>query len=78
MTPSPREQEIAKRYIEGECNEIQLNYLVTTERLNLSSIESLIENTCYRTPLATAAKFLLACVFAHFFGCLVSAIAAAS
>ena len=42
MTPSPREQEIAKRYIEGECNEIQLNYLVTTERLNLSSIESLM------------------------------------
>lgn len=74
MNATPREQEIAERYLYGECSELQLNYLVHTEKLDRSRIEGLIEHTCYRTPLATAAKFLLACVMAHFFVCLAYAI----
>jgi len=74
MNPTPREQEIARRYLYGECSELQLNYLVHTEKLDRSRIEGLIEHACYRTPLATAAKFLLTCVFAHFLVCLAYAL----
>lgn len=66
MKTDQREYEVADRYMKGECNEIQLNYLIHTEGLDPKLIDRIIDETTYRTPIATASKFLLACVFAQF------------
>ena len=67
MQYSQREAEVARRYMDGECNEIQLNYIVHTERLDLKRIESIIDQKSYGEPMARASKFLLFYLFAHFF-----------
>lgn len=66
MKTHHREREVADRYTKGECNDVQLNYLIQTEGLDPKLIDRIIDETTYRTPIATASKFLLACVLAQF------------
>lgn len=66
-----KELELAKRYMDGECNDIQFNYIITTEKLDKNRIELLIEQLSYNGPMASIAKMMLLYIMFHFVFCFV-------
>lgn len=63
--------ELARRYMQGDCNEIQFNYIISTEKLDRSSVEELIEKFSYHDPVSTVAKLMIAYIMLHFASCLI-------
>lgn len=59
MTYTEKEFELANRYMEGNCNETQFNYLLHTQGLDRDRVESLVDELAYNLPLARAAKIML-------------------
>jgi hypothetical protein len=66
-----KELELAKRYLEGDCNDIQFNYIVSTEKLDRNRIERLMEQINYNGPMVAAAKMMLLYIMLHFVFCFV-------
>jgi len=70
-----KEIDLARRYMDGDCNEIQLNYLINTQNLDRSRIEELVSRMSYAEPMALAAKTVLAMMIVHFVLCLAYSLA---
>lgn len=66
-----KELELAKRYLEGDCNEIQFNYIIATEKLDRNRVERLVEQINYNGPMASFAKMMLIYIMIHFAFCLI-------
>lgn len=59
MSYTEKELELATRYMEGDCNETQFNYLLHAQGLDRERVEGLIDHLAYNLPLARAAKIML-------------------
>jgi hypothetical protein len=70
MEYSEKELDLARRYNNGDYNEIQFNFLVVQNKLNRERMDSLIEKLGYEHPLKIATKFVIACMLIHFAACL--------
>ena len=70
MWYTEKEIELARRYSTGDCNETQLNYLVSTEKMDRSKVEELIEKMSYGEPMASMAKTVLIMIVFHFLFCI--------
>ena len=66
-----KELELAKKYLDGDCNDIQFNYIITTEKLDRNRIERLMEQINYNGPMAAVAKMMLLYIMLHFIFCFV-------
>lgn len=66
-----KELELAIRYMDGDCNDTQFNYIITTERLDRSRVERLVEQIGYNGPMASIAKMILIYIMIHFVFCFV-------
>jgi hypothetical protein len=66
-----KEVELARKYIRGECNETQFNYIMCMENIDKKKMEKIISELSYVEPMATAAKLMLAYMFLHFMACLI-------
>lgn len=69
MKPTERERELAIGYIRGEYTEVQFNYLAHQCGSDRERMEKIVEDLSTAMPLATAAKFVLLCILAHFVAC---------
>lgn len=67
---SEKELSLAERYINGECNDIQYNYIVSTEGMDRNRLDELIKEMSYHSPLLVSAKILLLFIVFNFFFCL--------
>lgn len=59
MTYAEKELELARRYLDGDCNDTQFNYLLHTQGLDRERVEKIIDELAYNLPLARAAKIML-------------------
>lgn len=59
MTHAEKEMDLAKRYLDGDCNEIQFNYMLQAQGLDRERVERLVDELAYSLPLARAAKIML-------------------
>lgn len=50
MEYSDKELDLAKRYKNGECNEVQFNFLVVQNKFDKKRIEELAEKLEYQLP----------------------------
>jgi hypothetical protein len=71
---SEKEIRLAKRYLEGDCNEIQMNYIISTEKLDRSNVDRLISTLSIGDPMIAFAKVILVFMVMHFFVCLFCAL----
>jgi len=53
MKYSEKELELAKKYVNGDYNEIQLNYIISTNNLNKKNVDLLISFCRTYAPFAT-------------------------
>ena len=70
-----KELELAKRYMHGDCNDLQFNYIITTEHMDRDRLEELVDRLSYKEPMENAAKVLLAFMMVHLMACVVISIA---
>jgi hypothetical protein len=75
MHHTEKELSIARRYRHGECNDVQLNYLISTERLDRCRMEKLIATMENMDPFVAFAKVLLIYIMIHFAACVVYSLA---
>lgn len=75
MEYTEREAELACGYLKGEYTDVQLNYLAHQCGSTRERMEEILEEMAAIMPLATAAKFILICIFSHFVFCTVIALA---
>jgi hypothetical protein len=65
-----KELELARRYLDGDCNDVQFNYIMTTEKMDKDRMERLIEQISYNSPITSVAKMMLIYIMMHFVFCL--------
>lgn len=65
-----KEVELAKRYLDGDCNEIQLNYIIHTEGMDGKRVEKLIDYMAYHEPINTVVRLMIVYMISHFAFCL--------
>lgn len=70
MDFSDREIEVARRCLEGDLNETQVNYIITTEKMDRERIDGLMDNLAYSVPMASAAKFIILYIIFNFVFCI--------
>jgi len=75
MHYTEKEIELARRYMNGDCNDLQLNYIIATEHMDRDRMEELVDRLSYKEPMENAAKFALACMMVHLTACVVLSIA---
>lgn len=68
-----KELKLAKRYLGGDCNDLQMNYIIQTENLNRGRVEGLISALSIGEPMIAFAKVMLAFMLLHFTACLLYA-----
>jgi len=76
MTPTKKESEAARRYLRGDCNDIQLAYLVSSYGSSPERMEAILEKMSFRMPIASASKIILAYIVIEFLACLAYAVSA--
>lgn len=69
-----KEIRLAKRYLEGDCNDVQMNYIIQTESLDRDRVEGLISAMSFGEPMVAFTKVMLAFMAFHFLVCLIYAI----
>lgn len=70
MEYTEKEISLAKRYMKGDCNEVQFNYLVHSENVRRERVEQLIEELAHRLPIAGVVKMLLIYMLINLLFCL--------
>lgn len=70
MSATEKEMDLAKRYVDGDCNEVQFNYLVHSQGLDRERVERLVDELSYNLPMARAAKLMLLYMAFNFLFCL--------
>lgn len=70
MEATEEETELASRYLRGEYNEVQFNYMTHQCGSSRDRMEEILEMISFRTPLLNAARFILICMLVHFLFCL--------
>jgi hypothetical protein len=68
------EYNLAKRYVSGDCTDVQLNYLICQNKLDKIRVHQIVKQLEYTSPMANTCKFLVLCMMGHFFLCLIYAI----
>ena len=68
------EYNLAKRYVNGDCTDVQLNYLISQSKLDKIRVQQIVKQLEYTSPMANTCKFLILCMMGHFFLCFVYAI----
>jgi len=53
MKYTEKELNLAKRYANGDCNDVQLNYLISTNNLDQKKVELLINFCKHSAPFVT-------------------------
>jgi len=69
MYHTEKELGIARRYQQGDCNDVQLNYLISTEKLDRDRMEKLIATMGNMDPFVAFAKVALIYIMVHFAAC---------
>jgi hypothetical protein len=67
-------EELAARYLRGECNEVQLNYLAHQIGLTPDEMEKLIDRASYIGALERASILVISLIFFNFFSCFLYAL----
>jgi hypothetical protein len=68
------EIELAHKHLNGECSEVQFNYLVVQNGMDKKKMQELLARLGTHDPLATASKFLIFCMMLHFAMCFTYAV----
>lgn len=63
--------ELARRYLRGDYNDIQLNYWIVQNKFEKQEIDNLITSVSIFDPFATVCKVLIAFMMMHFIVCVV-------
>ena len=63
------EIELAKKYISGDCTDVQFNYLVVQNKLNKKRMKRLVDIIRTTEPFYVFCKLLLLFMFFHFLLC---------
>lgn len=70
MDFTDREMDVARRCLNGDLNETQINYIAHTEGIDRKKLERLVDDLAYRVPMAAVVKIMLAYMMFNFLFCL--------
>lgn len=74
MNISEKEFELARKYLNHECTDVQFNYLLVQNGIDKKRMESVLEHLAYQEPMAIVVKLMLLYIMIHFGFCLVYSI----